>query len=47
MLLTMWSDIFPHYDPYVFPQVWADIPQKGVIIIPWYNNLRIGSKKIN
>ena len=33
MLATMCSDIFPHYDPYVLPQVWADIPLKGVVII--------------
>ena len=34
MLPTMWTDILPHYDPYVFPQVWADIPLKGVVTIP-------------
>ena len=27
------DDIFPHYDPYVLPQVWADIPLKDMATI--------------
>ena len=30
----IWSDVSPHYDPYVFQQVWAVIPLKGVVAIP-------------
>ena len=31
----------------MLPQVWANIPQKDVTIIPYYNNLKIGNEKIN
>ena len=44
---TMWSNIYPNYDPYVFPQVWADIPLKGVVTIPKHNTLRIRIEKTN
>ena len=43
----IWSDTFPNYDPYMFPQVWAVIPLKGVVPIPRHNNLRVIIKKIN